>query len=166
MLEDGVIVESNSSWGAPIVLVKKKDGMTRLCVDFQRLNSLTALDTYPMPHIEELIDKLGGATYLTTLDLARGYWQVPIAENAKEKTAFVTPHGLFQFEVMPFGLNGAPATFQRLMDRVVKGMEEYVAVYLDDIVVFKSTWEDHLIKVENVLKRLEKANHTTKPSKC
>ena len=166
MLEDGVIVESNSSWGALIVLVKKKDGTTRLCVDFRRLNSLTALDAYPMPRIEELIDKLGGATYLTTLDLAQGYWQVPMAENAKEKTAFVTPHGLFQFEVMPFGLNGALATFQRLMDRVVKGMEEHVAVYLDDIVVFSARWEKHPIQVENVLKRLKKANLTTKPSKC
>ena len=120
-------------------------------MDFRRLNSLTALDAYPMPRIEELIDKLGGATYLTMLELARGYWQVPMAENAKEKTAFVTPHGLFQFEIMPFGLNGAPDTFQRLMDRVVKGMEEYVVVYLDDIVVFSATWEEHLIQVENVL---------------
>ena len=135
-------------------------------MDFRRLNSLTALDAYPMPRIEELIDKLGGATYLTTLDLAWGYWQVPMAENAKQKTAFVTGHGLFQFEVMPFRLNGAPATFQRLMDRVFKGMEEYVVVYLDDIVVFNATWEDHLIQIENVLKRLEKANLTTKPSKC
>ena len=166
ILEDGVIVESNSSWGAPIILVKKKNGMTRLFVDFRRLNSLTALDAYPMPCIVELIDKMGGATYLTTLDLARGYWQVPITENAKEKTALVTPHGLFHFEVMPFGLNGAPATFQRLMDRAVKEMVEYGAVYLDDIVVFSATWEDHLIQVENVLKRLEKANLTTKPSKC
>ena len=90
-------------------------GRYKVCVDFRRLNSLTALDAYPMPCIEELIDNLGGTTYLTTLDLAWGYWQVPMAENAKEnareKTAFVTPHSLFQFEVMPSGLNRAQATF-------------------------------------------------------
>ena len=165
MLEDSVTVESNSIWRGPIVLVKKKDGATQLCVDYQRLNSLTVLDAYPMPCIEQLIDRLGGATYLTILDLARGYWQVPMSENAEEKTAFVRPHGLFQFEIMPFELNGAQATFLCLMDRVVKGMEEYVAEYLNDIVMFSATWEDHLIQVINVFKKLEQVNLTTKPSK-
>ena len=103
MSKDGVIMESNSSWGAPIVLVRKKDETTRLCVDYQRLNSLTALNAYPKPCIEELINKLGGTIYLTTLDLAWGYWLAPMAKNANKKMTFITPHSLFRFEVMPFG---------------------------------------------------------------
>ena len=112
-------------------------------------------DAYPMPRIEELIDRLGGAQHLTTIDLARGYWKVPMADKAKELTAFGMPYGLFQFKVMPFGLNGAPATFQRLMDRVIQGMSEYTAaylddlvvmtwwyIYLDDLVVYSATWKD------------------------
>ena len=119
-----------------------------------------------MPRIEELIDRLGGAQYLTTIDLARGYWQVPMADKAKELTAFVTPYGLFQFKVMPFGLNGAPATFQRLMDRVIRGMSEYTAAYLDDLVVYSGTWKDHLEHVRQVLVRLRESGLTAKLEKC
>ena len=136
------------------MLVKKKDGSLRFCNDYMRLNEKTDVDAYPMPRIEELIDRLGGAQHLATIDLARGYWHVPMADKAKELTAFVTPYGLFQFKVMPFGLNGAPATFQRLMDRVIQGMSEYTAAYLDDLVVYRATWKDHLEHVGQVLVRL------------
>ena len=149
-----------------MVLVKKKDGSLRFCIDYRRLNEKADLDAYPMPRIEELIDRLGGAQYLTTIDLVRGYWQVPMADKAKELTAFVTPYGLFQFKVMPFGLNGAPATFQRLMDRVTHGMSEYTAANLDDLAAYSATWKDHLEHVRQVLVRLRESGLTAKHDKC
>ena len=97
------------------------NGSLRLCVDFRRLNSVSKADAYPMPRVDELIDRLGKAKYLSVIDLTRGYWQIPLVKTAQEKTAFSTPFGLFQFTVMPFGLRGAPATFQRLMDQLIRG---------------------------------------------
>lgn len=166
MLEAGIIEPSQSEWSAPIVLVKKKDGTLRLCVDYRRLNSVSKSDVYPMPRIDDLIDQLGKVRYLTTLDLTRGYWQVPVVADARHKTAFATLFGLYQFTVMPFGLQGAPATFQRLMDRVLHGVGDFAAAYLDDIVIFSETWEDHLTHVRSVLSRLQASGLTAKPSKC
>ena len=144
MFESGIIEPSVSEWSAPIVLVKKRDHTLRLCVDYRRLNSLSKADVYPMPRIDELLDRRGKAKFISTLDLTRGYWQVPLSEEAKEKSAFATPFGLFQFNVMPFGLQGAPATFQRLMDRLIQGLNGYSTAYLDDLVVYSETWEEHL----------------------
>ena len=166
MLQDGVIEPSNSEWAAPIVLVKKKDGTLRFCVDYRKLNAQSNVDPYPMPRVDELVDRLGSARYLTTLDLAKGYWQVPMAEGSREKTAFITPQGLFQFTVMPFGLQGAPATFQRMMDRLVSSMAEFCVAYLDDLVIFSSSWEEHLSHISHVLTALRDAGLTAKPSKC
>ena len=166
MQEQGIVEPSMSEWASPVVLVKKKDGTLRFCVDYRRLNSVSESDAYPMPRIDELIDHLGQAKYITTLDLTRGYWQVPLAGSAKAKTAFATPFGLFQFNVMPFGLQGAPATFQRLMDRVTRGMEEFAAAYLDDLVIHCDTWEEHLSHVRLVLQCLREAGLTVKARKC
>ena len=166
MEESGIIEPSTSSWGAPVVLVKKKDGSMRFCVDYRRLNELSESDAYPMPRVDDLIDQLGGAKYLTTLDLTRGYWQVPVEQASKEKTAFVTPYGLFQFRMMPFGLNGAPATFQRLMDQVIRGAEDFTGAYLDDLVIFSRTWTEHLEHLHDIFTRLRQANLTAKPKKC
>ena len=151
MLESGIIKKSSSEWAAPIVLVKKKDGSLRMCVDYRRLNSATRSDAYPMPRIDDLIDRLGQAKYITALDLTRGYWQMPVAARDQHKTAFTTPFGLFQFKVMPFGLNGAPASFQRMMDQVIDGLYNFTAAYLDDLVVFSNTWEEHLEHIQAVL---------------
>lgn len=165
MEESGVIEPSHSKWASPIVVAKKKDGSLRLCVDFRKLNAETPLDAYPMPRTDELLDKLGGAEYITTLDLARGYWQVPLAERDRAKTAFITPNGLYQFRVMPFGLNGAPATFQRMMDMVLQGLSEFTADYIDDIVIFSGSWNDHLNHLRQVLFRLREANLRVKLKK-
>ena len=113
-----------------MVLVKKKDGSLRLCVDNRRLNTVSKVDAYPMPRIDDLIDNLGKAKYISTLDLSRGYWQVPMEKAAQAKTAFASPFGLFQFKRMPFGLQGAPATFQRMMDKLLNGLGEFANAYL------------------------------------
>ncbi|CAM5132648.1 unnamed protein product [Eretmochelys imbricata] len=117
MLELGVIEESYSQWSSPIVLVPKPDSTMKFCNDFRRLNEISQFDGYPIPCINELVDRLGSARFLITLNLTKGYWQIPLTKEATEKTAFSTPDGLFQYTVLPFGLHGAPATFQHLMDK-------------------------------------------------
>ena len=116
-------------------LVPKPDGTLRFCNDFRKLNEVSHFDAYPIPCIDELVDQLGKAKYLTTLDLTKGYWQIPLAKDARENTAFSTPDGLFQYTVLPFGLHGAPATFQRLMDKLLQHHANCAATYLDDIVI-------------------------------
>ena len=119
-----------------------------------------------MPRVDELIDRLGQARFISTIDLTRGYWQIPIATKDREKTAFTTPYGLFHFMVLPFGLNGAPACFQRLMDRILKGCEDFAAAYLDDVVIYSISWQEHLRQLEEVLSRIRRAGLTIKASKC
>ena len=136
MLTRDVIQPSTSPWASPIVIVRKKDGSARFCVDYRRLNAVTRKDAYPLPRIDDTLDTLSGSQWFSTLDLLSGYWQVEVAEGDREKTAFVTQSGLFQFKVMPFGLCNAPATFQRLMDLVLAGVQwSHCLVYLDDIIV-------------------------------
>ena len=118
MLQADVIRPSTSPWASQIVLVNKKDVGIRFCVGYCKLNQVARFDAYPMNRIEELIDTIGPAVVISTLDLAKGYWQIPMAEESKDKTAFTTPFGLFEFEVMPFGLHSAPATFQRMINHV------------------------------------------------
>ena len=129
----GIIEPSFSEWASPVVLIKKKDGTLRLCVDYRRLNAVSGIEAYPMPRIDDLI-----ARFISTIDLTRGYWQMPVAAEDQHKTAFVTPFGLFQFKVLPFGLSGAPASFQRLMDRLINSYQDVSAAYLDDLVIFSS----------------------------
>ena len=166
MINEEIIEPSTSEWASPIVVVRKKDNSLRICVDYRKLNSVTEVDGYPMPRIDDILDQIGQARYFTTLDLARGYWQVPVAAEDRHKTAFTTPFGLFQFKVMPFGLSGAPSTFQRLMDRVTYGMHNFAHAYLDDLVIFSATWEEHLQHLSEVLSRLKEAGLSVKPSKC
>ena len=133
---------------------------------YRRLNAETRMDAYPMPRVDDILDQVGQAKYLSTLDLANGYWQVPVVVEDRPKTAFVTPQGLYQFCVMPFGLCGAPATFQRMMDHVTQGMGKFTSAYLDDLIVFSKTWEDHLVHLQTVLSRLQTLGLTANSSKC
>ncbi len=166
MLKLGVIEPSRSPWSSPIVLVPKPDGTLRFCNDYRRLNEVSQFDGYPIPRVDELLDCLGRARYISTLDLTKGYWQVPLSENAKLKTAFSTPSGHWQFRTLPFGLHGAPATFQRMMDILLRPHQSYAAAYLDDVVVHSETWEDHLERLRRVLSELRRAGLTTNPRKC
>src|SRR5699024_8443394 len=133
MLTEGVIEPSTSPWSSPVVIVTKKDGKPRFCIDFQKVNEVTVKDAYPLPYISAILDKLRRARYISSLDLKQGYWQVPLSPESKPITAFTVPgRGLFHFTVMPFGLHSAPATFQRLMDKVLGAdLEPKVLVYLD-----------------------------------
>ena len=166
LLEQEIIRPSNSPWAASIVLVAKKDGTRRMCIDYRRLNKVTVKDPYPLPNIEELISTLGASTFITTLDLSKGYYQVPVKPEDIPKTAFVTPKGKYEFLTMPFGLVSAPSIFQRLMDEVLDGIQEHTLAYLDDIIIHSKIWEDHLAHLEEVFSRLRKAGLTIKEKKC
>ena len=145
MLAGGQIEPSDSPWSAPVVLVTKKNGGTWFCVEYRRLNLATVKDAYPLPRIDDTLDMLAGKQWFSTLNLASGYWQVSLSPEARCKTAFATHSGLFQFKVMPFGLCNAPATFERVMDRVLQGLRwSRCLVYLDDIISFGTTFEDAL----------------------
>ena len=168
ILSSGVIYPSNRPWASPDVMMKKKEGSLRFCVDFRQLNSATVKDSHPIPHIDDLLDALHGACWFSTLDLKSGYWQVPIQERDKEKTAFRTSSGqLFEFNQVPFGLCNAPTTFSRPMDRVLAGLHwETCLFYLDDIVVFAATWEKHLDRLHQVFERLRHAKLKLGADKC
>ena len=150
MLEAGIIVPASSAWSFPVVIASKKDGKHRFCVDYRTLNRVMKADRWPLPKIEEIFDDLEGSTVFTTLDLFSGYWQVKMAEASKEKISFVTRYGTYQFEVMPFGLMNAPSTFQRMMDIVLKDLP-FARVYIDDVVIFSKSLDEHLIHLKQVM---------------
>ena len=167
MLRDGIIEESSSPWCSPIVLAKKKDGSFRFCVDLRAVNSVTQSLPHPLPRVDDALDSLAGARFFSTLDMASGYWQVDLADEDKEKTAFTTGRGLHQFRAMPFGLKNAGATFQRLMELILAGMESRnCLVYIDDVIVFGATEQAHLKNLEEVFQRIRDAGMKLKPRKC
>ncbi|GMF30451.1 unnamed protein product [Phytophthora fragariaefolia] len=167
MLSAGVIEPGESAWGFPVVLVRKKDGSVRFCVDYRALNSITHKDVYPLPRIEEKLESLGGARLFTTLELRSGYWQIRVAEEDRDKTVFMTKSGLYRFRRMPFGLTNAPATFQRLMNGALRGLTWLTClVDLDDIIIFtKGSIEQHVIELAGVLERLRAAGLSFKLKK-
>ena len=165
MLADGVIQPSNSPYSAPIVLAPKKDGSTRFCVDYRALNAVTKKDSFPLPRIDDLLDRVRGAKIFSSLDLASGYWQIPMKKTDMEKTAFSTPDGHFEFKVLPFGLTNGPATFQRIMYQVA-GKIRSVLVYLDDLLILSLTWEDHLHTLREVFLALRRHAFKLQAKKC
>ncbi|XP_062590636.1 uncharacterized protein LOC134252230 [Saccostrea cucullata] len=165
MLEIGVIEYSESPCSSPIVLVAKKDNTYRFCVDFRALNRITVFDAEPMPDVDAMFAKLSGHKYFSRLDLSKGYWQVPLSDSARPMTAFQTPQGLFQFTKMPFGLVTAPATFCRLMREVLNNVSN-VDNFIDDILIFTHTFDQHISVLSQVLQRLRSANLTARPMKC
>ena len=167
MEQDGIIRASSSPWSSRVVPVWKADGSLRLCVDYRRLNDVTHGDSHPLPRVDDSLDALSGAVWFHTLDLRSGYWQQEMDENDKSKTAFATQSGLYEFQRMPFGLKGAPASFQRLMMAVLAGLTwRECLVYLDDIIVYGRTFDEALERLEHVLKALKDANLKLHPHKC
>ena len=167
LIKIGHIQPSISPWGAPILFVKKKDGTLRMCIDYRALNKMTALNSYPLPHIEDLLDKLQGAKYYTKLDLDMAYHQMRIHPPDIPKTAFNCPLGHFEFKVLAFGLTNAPATFQTLMNRVLQPyLDKFVIVYLDDILIFSKDFQSHLTHIRQVLQALHENELYAKPKKC
>ena len=168
MLEIGAISKSKSPCASVVVLVRKKDGSLRFCIDLRKLNARTVKDAYSLPRIEETLDCLNGAQWFTSLDLKSGYWQVELDEESKALTAFtVGPLGFFQCEHMPFGLTNAPATFQRLMESCLGDMHlKWVIIYLDDIIIFSTTPKEHIQRLRGVFQKLHEAGLKLKPKKC
>ena len=168
MLDAGAIRDSQSSFSSNVVLVRKKDGSLRFCIDFRKLNSRTIRDAYTLPRIDDTIDTLIGAKYFSKLDLRSGYWQVEIREEDKHKTAFTVGNlGFYECNRMAFGLTNAPATFQRLMERTMGDLNlRECLIFLDDILIFSQNFEDHLERLERVLSKLKEHGLKLKPSKC
>ena len=167
MLENDIIRPSSSPWNAPVILVKKKDNSMRFVCDFRGLNDVTKKDTYPLPHIRDVLDKMHGAKYWTTLDAASAYWSIPLAEADKEKTAFSVPRGKFEFNVTPYGLCNAGASYQRMIDINLAGLpSDRILAYMDDIVIFSKTFSEHLQSLEQVFQRLRLSGVSLKLSKC
>lgn len=166
-IEQGIVEPSTSPWCAPVVLVKKKDGSMRFCVDFRELNKATAKDSYPLPRIDDMLDSLTGASWFSTLDLKSGYHQVQMHAEDRPKTAFSYGQGLWQFRVMPFGLCNAPATFQRLMERVLSGLQWNTAmIYLDDVICIGWSFQKAYHNVIAVLERFRACGLKLHPKKC
>lgn len=172
LINHGIVEPSNSPYSSPAWIVPKRasaDGEKkwRLVIDFRELNAKTVSDAYPIPNITEIMDSLGGSKYFSTLDLAAGFHQIPMSEKDREKTAFKTPFGLYQYTRMPFGLKNAPATFQRQMDTVFRGLQgNEVFVYIDDCIIFAQTVEEHDAKLRKVVERLREAGMKLQPEKC
>jgi hypothetical protein len=165
MLQADIIEQSTSPWSSPVVLVPKKNGKKRFCVDFRKLNAVTITENWPLPRIEDIFDRLGDSKAFSTLDLKSGYWQMGFTDESKEKTAFSTPDGHYQFKRMPFGLKNAPADFSKLMYQIL-GNLPYVEIYLDDITIPSKQFNNHVKHVTLVLSILKSYNLKINPEKC
>lgn len=167
MLREKIIEPCTSPWAAPVVMVQKKDGGVRVCVDYRQLNSVTIPDAYPLPRIDDLLHNAKPTPFMSTIDLRAGYWQISVKDDHRDKTAFVTPFGIYRFLRMPFGLRNAPATFQRMMDRFRISLNHIkLMAYLDDLIVMSATFEDHLKDLQEVFTKLKKYNLIANREKC
>ena len=165
MLESGVIEPSDSPYNSPVVLVKKKDGTNRFCIDFRRLNSITKFDSEPMGNPDDIMAKIDKDCYFTKIDLTKGYWQIMVAEESRPMTSFVVPSGCYRFIKMPFGLVNSAATFNRMMRMMLAGSKN-VEHYVDDILCHDMTWNEHLRTLRSTFQRIREAGLTIRPTKC
>ena len=159
MLENGIIEYSNSDFSSPSMLVPKPDGTYQFVTNFKAVNAITRSDSYPIPRIEDCIDKVGQAKYVTKFDLLKGFWQVPLTERANRVSAFATPDGRYQYRVMPFGMRNSSATFQRFMNSTISGLHGCEA-YIDDLIVHSDTWSEHMLLLRALFDRLIEARLT------
>lgn len=167
LLEEDIIEECDSPYAAPVVLVPKKDGGVRLCIDYQRLNAITQSDKYPLPRMDNLLQAAKQTRFMSTMDLRSGYHQVSVRETDRDKTGFITPYGLFRYKRMPFGLKNAPSTFQRLIDRFRAGLQDlFILAYLDDIILLSPTYEEHLNDIQKMFDRLRLFKLRLNRKKC
>lgn len=167
MLQLGIIRPSMSPWASPVVIVPKPDGTIRFCVDYRKVNKVTKMDAYPIPSMERMIEKVASAKYISTIDLTKGYWQIPLETSTIEKSAFITTKGLYEFLVMPFGMKTAPATFQRMMSEIVLRGLEFADAYIDDVEVDTPTsFSQHISELRQVFQRLRTCKLNARPSKC
>ena len=167
LLKQGIIEESTSPWSSPIVLVRKKDGSTRFCVDFRKLNNVTTKDAFPIPRIEDIFDHLSQAEYYTTIDFKSGYFQVGLDPKDRPKTAFSTRDQHLQFTVLPQGVTNGPPAFQRIVSRILGPTRwQYSLAYLDDVIIYSNSFKEHLIHLDDILQRLEQANFRLNVEKC
>ena len=166
LLDKGFIEESIAEWSSPIVTVKKPNGKIRICVDFRKLNSVTTPIPFYMPRIEEVLEATGQARVISKMDLSKGYYQVMVCPEDRDKTTFVCHKGKYRFTRMPFGVCNAPAIFQTLMNKVVKGLENCCRVYMDDLIVYSNSWEEHMNHIRQALRALKQAGLTANPNKC
>jgi len=167
MQRQGIIEPACGPWASNIVLAEKKDGTLRCCVDYRQLNDATRKDAYPLPRTDVCLNAMSGSHWFSTFDLRSSYHQVALDPNDVDKTAFITCRGMYRFRTMPFGLCNAGATFQRLMDLTLTGLNfEVCLAYLDDIIIFSRTPEQHIVRLKQVLERLRRVNLKLKPNKC
>ena len=159
MLKNDIIEESQSNWSSPCILVPKRDGGFRFCTDFSKVNDKTKSDSFPIPRIADCIDQIGNAKFVSTFDMLKGYWQVPLTQRAREISAFATPSGLYQYKVMPFGMKTAPATFQRMVNKSVRDIDGCEG-YIDDVVIFSDNWSDHICQIERFFQIMREAKLT------
>jgi hypothetical protein len=164
MLDMGVIEQSTSAYCSPVVLVSKPDGSVRFCIDYRALNKITKFDCEPIPDMDELFCQLANAKYFAKIDLTKGYWQIPVRPSDKDKTAFQTPLGLYQWTRMPFGLQNAPATFARMM-RQLRLQDNHAVNFVDDILIGCEDWEDLVLALQQILQKLRSVGLTARPSK-
>ena len=159
LLENDFIEPSQSSWSSPCLLVPNPDGSYRMCTDYRKLNNVTKADTYPIPRMDDCVDKIGTAKYVSKFDLLKRFWQIPLTDRAKEASAFVTSKRLYHDKVMPFGMRNSPATFQRLINSIIADIEGCEA-YIDDVIIYSATWEEHIKIMRKFFKRLSEAKLT------